>query len=114
MKIRPVVVLFHVDVYDEANIHFCNFVKLSKNITSHMRNRPPLELNEGKSFTDRFLSPKLHASKIEITLKDKVYVVFPKVVPNIKYEVLRCVYRNLIVACEVCPQGEEHHQYNFT
>jgi hypothetical protein len=70
---------------------FSNFVKLSENITSHMRNRQPLEVTEGKSVMDRYFSPKFHASKIENTLKDKVYVTsFPKVVPDVKYEVLRC------------------------
>jgi len=93
---------------------FRNFVKLSENITARTRNRPPLEVNEGKNFMNRYLSPKLHASKIEITLKNKFCVTFPKVFPNINQEVLRCVYRNLLVACEGCPQGEDYHQYNLT
>jgi len=115
MKIRPVVIMFHADRNDEANIHFfSNFVKLSENITAYTRNRKPLEVSEGKSFMDRYWSLKLHASKIENTLKNKVYVTFTKAVRSFNYEVLRCVYRNLLVACEGCPQGEEHHQYNLT
>jgi hypothetical protein len=91
MKIRPVVMLFHADGNDEANIHFRNFVKLSEIITAHTRNRQPLEVSEWESFTDRYWSCKLHASKIENTLNDKFFVIFPKVAPNINQEVLRCV-----------------------
>ena len=79
-----------------------------------MTNRPALEINEGKFVMDRYLSPNFHTSKFENrkvlfpALKD--YVTFPEVVPDINKEVLRWVYTNLLVACERCPQGEEHHQ----
>ena len=42
---------------------FRSFVKLSNNIAAYTRNRVPLEVTEGKNFTDRYLSPKLHSSK---------------------------------------------------
>jgi len=69
-------------------------VKLSKNIAAHTRNRSPLKVTEGKIAMDRYLSPKLHSSKFENpkilvpTLKNKVYVTFPEVVPNINRKVV--------------------------
>jgi len=72
---------------------FRNFVKLSKNITNHTKNRPQLEGTEGKFVMDRYLSPNFQPSKFENrkilvpTLKD--YVTFPEVVPDINEEVLR-------------------------
>jgi len=64
-------------------------MKHSRNITAHTRNRPPLEVIESKSFMDRYLSPKLHSSKKENSLKTTVDTTFPAAVPNIKQEELR-------------------------
>ena len=47
---------------------FRNFMKLSKNITIQKRNRAPLEVIEGKSFVDKYLSPKLNSSNSENTI----------------------------------------------
>jgi len=68
---------------------FRNFVNLSKIIIAHTRNRPLLEVNEGKSVMDRYWSPKPHASKIENTLNYTVCVTFPKVFRNLNQEALR-------------------------
>jgi hypothetical protein len=68
---------------------FRNFVKMSKNIAAHKTNRPPLVVIVGKSFLDKYFSPKIHSYKIENKLKDKFYVTFPKVAPNVNQELLR-------------------------
>ena len=70
-------------------VAFNNFVNLSKNITSHTTNRPPLAVAEDNSVMEKFLIPKLHDSKIAnliilgSKLKDNVCVTFPEVVPNL-------------------------------
>jgi len=72
---------------------FSNVAKISKNITLHTTNLPPLEVTESKFVMDRYLSPNFHTSKIENrkilvpTLKD--YITFPGFVPDINEEVLR-------------------------
>ena len=75
-------------------IAFRNFVKAPYNTTAHKTNRPPLAVAEGKCVMDKFLIRKLHDSKIEKHrcgphVQNKIYVVFPDVVPNINQEVLR-------------------------
>jgi len=69
---------------------------------------------------DKYLIPKLHDSTNEkriilgSKLEDKVYVTFPSVVLDLNQEILRCVYRNLLVECEGGPHEEEHHQHSVT